>query len=301
MRIGVYVRLFGRPAGDPEPPSWSLIRSAATAAEEAGFDTIVLEDALLYPGEDGNAGLWDPISIAAAIAAVTTRIEIGHAVLNNPYRHPAIAARAAATLDEISGGRYILGIGLGNTPDDYPRFGIAADRRYSRFRESIVIIRDLLRTGRAHLDGEFYSVPDGELVLRGPRPGGPPIVIAAGKPRMLRLAVELADEWNWWTTTPAEPENMRGMVAELDSACAEAGRDPGTLRRSIDLFSITAPGGAAAPGTPPTSAEAVAELITAYAGLGFGEARVSLRIDEPEAIIGAIGAMADVVRHVHDA
>jgi alkanesulfonate monooxygenase SsuD/methylene tetrahydromethanopterin reductase-like flavin-dependent oxidoreductase (luciferase family) len=295
MKIGVYLRLFGRPGGAPEPPAWSLLRTAATAAEEVGFDRIVLEDALLYPDDDGNAGLWDPISIAAAIAAATTRIGISHAVLNNPYRHPALVARAAATLDEISGGRYSLGIGLGNTPADYPRFGIPADRRFSRFRESITVIRDLLRTGHAQLDGEFYSVPNGELVLRGPRPDGPPIVIAAGKPRMLRLTAELADEWNWWSTAPEQPDAMRDLVEQLDRACEEVGREPRSLRRSIDLFSITPPG----PGgtTPP----AIADVLLAFSGLGFDEVRVALTIPEPPAITQAIHAMAPVVELLHAA
>lgn len=295
MQIGVYLRLFGVPGGRPEPPSWSLLRTAAIAAEEAGFDRIVLEDALLYLDDNGNAGVWDPISIAAAIAAQTTRIGISHAVLNNPYRHPALVARSAATLDEISGGRYTVGIGLGNTPDDYPRFGIPADRRFSRFRESVVVIRDLLRTGRAKLDGEFYSVPDGELVLRGPRPDGPPIVIAAGKPKMLRLAAEVADEWNWWTTTPAEPEAMREIVAEMERACEETGRDPASLRRSIDLFSI------APPGIDGPSARAVADTLTPYAGLGFDEVRVNLTVPEPSAITAAINAMTPMVELVHGA
>jgi len=295
MKIGVYLRLFGVPGGRPEPPSWSLLRTAAIAAEETGFDTVVLEDGLLLLDDEGNAGLWDPISIAAAIAAATTRIAIGHAVLNNPYRHPALVARAAATLDEISGGRYVLGIGLGNTPDDYPRFGIPADHRFSRFRESIAVICDLLRTGRAQLDGQFYTVPDGELVLRGPRPSGPPIVIAAGKPKMLRLAAKFADEWNWWTATPAEPETMREIVAEMDRACEETGRDPASLRRSIDLFSITPPG------TDGSSAQAVADLLAPYAGLGFGEVRVNLTVPEPTAITAGITAMAPVVELVHAA
>jgi alkanesulfonate monooxygenase SsuD/methylene tetrahydromethanopterin reductase-like flavin-dependent oxidoreductase (luciferase family) len=296
MLIGIYLRLLGRPDTVPGPPSWTSIRDAALAAEAAAFDRIVLEDALLYPGEDGNEGVWDPISIAAAIAASTSRIGVSHAVLNNPYRHPAITARAAATLDEVSGGRYRLGIGLGNTPDDYPRFGIQADRRYTRFEESIEVISGLLRTGRVRLEGEFVRVPDGELVLRGPRPTGPPIVIAAGKPRMLRLAARFADEWNWWTSDPAKPEAMRGLVAELDRACREAGRDPATLSRSIDLFSIAPPDGS---GSPDASAPLIAERILAWQALGFGEARVNLRVPVGMTLADAVAAMSEVVAAVH--
>lgn len=299
MLIGVYLRLFGRPGTVPPPPGWASIREAAVAAEVAGFDRVVLEDALLYPGEDGTDGLWDPIAMAAAVAASTSRIGISHAVLNNPYYHPPLIARAAATLDEISGGRYSIGIGLGNTPDDYPRFGIAADRRYSRLEESLVIVGGLLRTGRVHHAGEFHHVPDGELVLRGPRPAGPPIVIAAGKPRMLRLAARFGDEWNWWSADPAAPAAMQGLVTDFELACQEVGRDPGTITRSIDLFSITPPAGS---GTGQESAvDRVAGQILAWGGLGFGEARIALAVPEGMPVAEAVRAMEDVVSVVHGA
>jgi len=297
MLVGTYLRLFGRPDSVPEPPRWASIRGAAVAAEVAGFDRVVLEDVLLYPGEDGNDGVWDPISMAAAIAASTSHIGIAHAVLNNPYRHPAISARAAATLDEISGGRYSLGIGLGNTPDDYPRFGIPADRRYSRFEESIEIISGLLRTGHARFEGEFYSVPDGELVLRGPRANGPPIIVAAGKPKMLRLAARYADEWNWWTGDPAAVDVMRELVEELGRACDEVGRDPASLARSIDLFSVSPPDAGGATGA--ASAHETAGKILAWEALGFGEARINLRVPDGMPVAEAVAAMSEVTALVH--
>jgi alkanesulfonate monooxygenase SsuD/methylene tetrahydromethanopterin reductase-like flavin-dependent oxidoreductase (luciferase family) len=293
--IGVYLRLLGRPGTEPEAPGWATIREAAIEAEQAGFDRIVLEDALLYPDEDGAVGLWDPISLAGAIAAVTSRIGISHAVLNNPYRHPAIVARAAATLDEISGGRYRLGIGLGNTPHDYPRFGIAADRRYTRFEESLEVIAGLLRTGRARFEGEFIRVPDGELVLRGPRATGPPIVVAAGRPRMLRLAARLADEWNWWTGDPADPDGLRELVDEMAAACVEVGRDPATLGRSIDLFSIEPPD----EGPAGATARRTADTILAWSELGFGEVRLDLAVPAGTSVAASIRSMDEVVRLVH--
>ena len=250
---------------------------------------------LLYPHDDGNDGVWDPICMAGAIAASTSRIGIAHAVLNNPYRHPAITARIAGTLDEISGGRYSMGIGLGATPDDYPRFGISADRRYSRFAESIEIISGLLRTGRVRFEGEFYSVPDGELVLRGPRADGPPIIIAAAKPKMLRLAARYADEWNWWAGDPADPGAMQDLVAELARACEEVRRDPASLARSVDLFSLGPP-----EPTGTASAPAIAERILAWESLGFGEARINLRVPGALSLSEAVAAMAEVVALVQD-
>jgi alkanesulfonate monooxygenase SsuD/methylene tetrahydromethanopterin reductase-like flavin-dependent oxidoreductase (luciferase family) len=296
MRIGVYLRLFGRPGGTEQPPGWSSLRAAAVAAEGAGFDRVVFEDVLLHAEDDGDQGVWDPTVVAAAIAASTSRIGLAHAVVNNPYHHPALVARAAATLDEVSGGRYSLGIGAGDTPADYERFGIPSHRRYSRLAESIAVIASLLRTGQAAIDGEFVQVPAGTLVLRGPRPAGPPIIIAAGKPRMLRLAAEQADEWNWWSTRPDAPEQERELVDAFDRACDEAGRDPDTVSRSIDLFSISPPG---LDGSSDVGADELAARILGWQQLGFGEVRVNLATTGDTPVVEAIEAMAGVVDLVH--
>ena len=124
MRIGLITQLHGRPGGATPAPSWESISERAAAAESAGFDMFVFEDALLYRGETATDGAWESVSIAAAIAATTTDIGLGQSVLNSPYRSPAMTAKIADTIDEISGGRFVLGIGAGNTADaDYEAFG----------------------------------------------------------------------------------------------------------------------------------------------------------------------------------
>jgi len=293
MEIGAYIRLFGRPGSDPAPPSWASVRAAALAAEAAGFDLVALEDGALYPDDDGNFGLWEAMTIAAGIAAATTSIGIAHAVINSPYRHPTLVARCAVTLDEISGGRYRLGIGLGNTPEDYPRFGIEADRRFSRFAEAIEIMHGLLREGRTAFSGEFYRAPDAELVLRGPRPSGIPIIIAAAKPKMLELACRYADEWNWWHVLDDEDgeASLTQLISDLEAACRRTGRDPETLRRSLDVYSIDAAA---------VDAEATAARILAYREAGFDSIRCSIRPAAGQSVADAMAAMADVVRIVHE-
>ena len=304
MKIGLYIRLLGRPGTEPPPPSWPSVRDQALAAEAAGFDLVVLEDALFYPDDDGSVGAWESVSMAAAIAAATSTIGVGHAVMNSPYRSPALSAKIAATLDEIAGGRYTFGIGLGNTPDDYPLFGIDADPRYSRFAEAIQIIHGLLRDGRTDFEGTYYRAPGAELVLRGPRPSGPPIVIAAGKPRAMRLVARYADEWNWWVAerdgTPSLPE----LVAEMERACEEVGRDPATLRRSLDVFSVATPGAPEPPGEGGAllisgSPESIADGLLAYGQLGFAEVRINLRVPADSSPTDAIARMADVVSRIH--
>jgi alkanesulfonate monooxygenase SsuD/methylene tetrahydromethanopterin reductase-like flavin-dependent oxidoreductase (luciferase family) len=301
VQIGLYIRLLGRPGTEPPPPSWTSIRDQAIAAEAAGFDLVVLEDASLYPDVAGDVGLWEAVATAGAVAASTERLRVAHAVINNPYRYPTQTARIAATLDEISGGRYTLGIGSGNTPDDYPRFGIAADRRFSRFSEAIRIIRDLLRGERVTFDGEFYSVAGAELVLRGPSPNGPPIAIAAGKPRMLELAAELADEWNWWIAGPEDLEALARLVHDVERTCAGRGRDPASLRRSVDVYSVMAP-----TTEPPTDAwpisgpaDAIADALLEFGRIGFDEVRINLKAPGSMPQAEAIASMAEVVALVH--
>jgi len=275
----------------------------ALAAEAAGFDLVVLEDALLYPDDSGSLGVWESVSMAAAVASATSTIGVGHAVLNSPYRQPALVAKIATTLDEIADGRYTFGIGLGNTPDDYPLFGIDADPRYSRFAEAIQIIHDLLRDGRTEFEGRYYRAPGAELVLRGPRIAGPPIVIAAGKPRALRLVARYADEWNWWTAERHGTPRLVELAAELERACEEVGRDPATLRRSLDVFSVATPG---VPDIADDSSElqiagsptAISDALLAYGEVGFDEVRLNLRVPGDFPRTEAIAWMADVVARV---
>lgn len=306
MKIGLYIRLLGRPGTQPPPPSWASVRDQALAAEAANFDLVVLEDGLLYADDAGPLGVWESVSMVAAVAATTSRIGVGHAVMNSPYRPPAVSAKIAETLDEIAGGRYTFGIGLGNTPDDYPRFGIDADPRYSRFAEAIEIIHSLLRNGRTEFEGTYYRAPGAELVLRGPRPTGPPIVVAAGKPKAIRLAARYADEWNWWAAERAGMAKLKDLVAELDRACEEVGRDPASLRRSVDLFSVAVPGVPEPPADstvlhiagPPSR---IADALLAYGDLGFAEVRIDLRVPADVPRPDGIAWMADVVERVHSA
>lgn len=170
MRIGLINQLHGRPDGGTPAPTWESISARAAAAEAAGFDIFVFEDALLYRGDAATDGVWESVSIAAALAASTSKIDIAQSVLNSPYRSPALTAKIAETIDEISGGRFILGIGAGNTPDsDYEAFGFPTDRRFSRFAEAIQIIHALLKHGRVDFEGEYYSARNAEMVLRRPR------------------------------------------------------------------------------------------------------------------------------------
>jgi alkanesulfonate monooxygenase SsuD/methylene tetrahydromethanopterin reductase-like flavin-dependent oxidoreductase (luciferase family) len=301
MRIGLINQLHGMPG--PDQPTWDSVRSRAAAAESVGFDAFVFEDALLYRGETDSSGVWESVSIAAALAVATERITIGQSVVNNPYRSPAMTAKIAETIDEISGGRYVLGIGAGNTPDsDYRAFGFPTDRRYSRFAEAIGIIHSLLKTGEANFSGEYYAVDHPELIIRGPRPQGPPIHIAAGSPKMLGLVALYADAWNWWGWDETHDERrtrMRPIIATLEEECEKADRDPSTLDRTYDLYTVIPPGfspdgsGMDKPATG--SAEEIATHILELGELGISE----VRCDVYPKSIDAITSMQSVIELVH--
>lgn len=302
MRIGLVIGLHGGPpGGERESPRWTGIRDLARTAEDIGFDLVVLEDALLYRDEDETVGYWEATTMAAAIAAATGRIEIGHSVINAAYRSPALVAKIAETLDEISGGRYVLGIGRGNVPDhDYASVGADGSHRTARFEEALRIIHPLLRAGRVDFPGQYWTARDAELVMRGPRESGPPIVIAARGPRMMRLAARYGDGWNWWTDTP-DTDALRPAIAELERACDDAGRDPSTLPRSLDVYTVDPlerHADAASFSGPPSR---IAEQLLAYRELGIGEVRVDLHHprDDMGVLREALPAMAEVVTLLH--
>lgn len=305
MRIGLIVPLHGRPDGDEQAPSWQSVRATALEAERVGFDMFVFEDALLYRGSDSADGCWESFAIAAALGEATESISFGQSVVNSPYRSPALIAKLAQTLDEISGGRYVLGIGAGNTADsDYQAFGIPTDHRYSRFAEAIQIIHALLKTGRADFVGEFASAIDSELVLDSPTPGGPPITIAAGGPKMLALAAGYADAWNWWSynaTFEQLASTLGPLLIGLEEACRSQERDPSDLGRSLDLYTVVPPGFATDTSglSNPVSGSApeIADFIVRCGDLGFDE----VRCDVYPKTLDAVAAMAPVIELVHQA
>ncbi|MFQ5554043.1 MAG: LLM class flavin-dependent oxidoreductase [Acidimicrobiia bacterium] len=306
MKLGLITQLHGRPDGGTAPPSWASISERAATAEAVGFDVFVFEDALLYRGAETTDGVWESVSIAAAVAATTSRIDLGQSVVNSPYRSPAMTAKIADTIDEISGGRYAFGIGAGNTGDsDYEAFGFPTDMRYSRFAEAIHIIHGLLKNGAIDFEGEFYSAKKAELVLRGPRSEGPPINIAAGGPKMLRLVARYADVWNWWgwgETLDEIGARMRPIIGLLERACEAEDRDPSTLGRTFDLYTVvpegfgTGSGGGLDMEQPVIgSSEQIAEHLLSVGELGFEE----VRCDVFPKTSSALEAMQPVVELVH--
>ena len=272
------------------------------AIEDLGYDSVWLGEHLLYRWPDRPPrGPWEAWSMLAAIAASTSRIEFGPLVACTAFHNPALLAKQAATIDEISGGRLILGLGAGWNETEFRAFGIPFDHRVDRFEEAFTIIRTLLQEGAIDFDGRFYQARDCELIPRGPRPNGPPLMIGSNGPRMLRIAVPHAQAWNtWFADIDNAPAGLAPLRDAVDAACRDIGRDPATIERTVAVH-VRFPDGdgriqgsyASAP-PPPLEGppEQMAERMRAYAREGIGH--VQLVIDPITR--GSIEAFAPVLR-----
>ncbi|MGB5731623.1 MAG: LLM class flavin-dependent oxidoreductase [Acidimicrobiia bacterium] len=249
--------------------------------EHVGFDSIGVIDHLRWNISTGPHGFWECTTVVAALAAATSRARLFTAVLASPFRNPALVAKVAETIDMISNGRFVLGLGASSgPPEEYESFGFPQDHLYSRFAEAIQIISSLLREGKCDFDGTFYQVRDCVLRPRGPRPTGLPIAIGAAGPKMMHLTASFADEWNGLTFGTPTLEHFAPMVEAVDAACREVGRDPVTLRRSVDIIvaptdvtDIGIPGfGTPIHGTP----DEIAAQLAAFSDIGIDEVHAYL-------------------------
>ncbi|HMJ32600.1 MAG TPA: LLM class flavin-dependent oxidoreductase [Baekduia sp.] len=217
---------------------WPEYRAMAIAGEEVGFDGLYVGDHLLYRG-DGRPerGPWDAWTLLAALAAVTDRVVLGPLVACAAFHPPAVLAKMAATLSEISGGRFVLGLGSGWNEDEFRAFGIPFDRRVARFAEAFTIVGRLLRGERVTLDGEFHSVQD--AVLLPPARHRTRLMIGSNGPRMLRIALPHVDAWNtWYEDYGNTAEGFSALNATIDAAVIEAGRAPEDVARSACAFVV---------------------------------------------------------------
>jgi alkanesulfonate monooxygenase SsuD/methylene tetrahydromethanopterin reductase-like flavin-dependent oxidoreductase (luciferase family) len=234
LKVGVQLPEVERLVGWPE------LRDMAQTAEGIGFDSLWLGDHLLYRRPDGNVGPWEVWTSLAGIAEATTRVEIGPLVAATSFHSPAMLAKMAATVDEISGGRLILGLGAGWNETDYTAFGFPFDQRVSRFEEAFTIIRTLLREGAIDFEGKFYSVRDSELRPRGAverHPKGPPLMVGSTSPRMLAITAPHVDAWNeWHDKFRNSVDGVAPLMAQVDEAARAAGRDPKEIARTVTIL-----------------------------------------------------------------
>ena len=270
---------------------WPEMVAMARAAENAGFDSIWLGDHLLYDLPNGAVrGPWEVWTALAALASVTERVELGPLVASTSFHAPAMLAKLAATVDAISGGRLILGLGAGWNRREYTAFGFPYDKRISRFEEAFTIIRELVRTGRSDFRGAYYEVADCVLDPSPVRPGGPPLMLGSVSPRMMRIGLPHVDAWNvWWSDYGNDAESFAAVRTRVEEAVEQAGRAPGEVEATAAVL-VQLPGGVG------RLMSDLAEHLRAMADAGA--AHVQLVLDP--ITIESIEAVGEPVREFRD-
>jgi alkanesulfonate monooxygenase SsuD/methylene tetrahydromethanopterin reductase-like flavin-dependent oxidoreductase (luciferase family) len=233
MRIGVTLPLAEGDIADGQSPTFAETLAYAQHAEALELDSVWVFDHLLFRSAgEPDEGIREAWTTLAALAAVVPRVELGTLVMCASFRSPGLMAKMAETLDDLSGGRLVLGLGSGWHEPEYHAFGFPFDHRVGRFAEDLEITTRLLRKERFSFDGRWRHMDD--VVLLPPPDRAVPILVAAKGPRMLRLTATWADAWNvaWFSGVD---ERLRVQLAALDEACRAVDREPTTLRRTVGL------------------------------------------------------------------
>lgn len=231
MSLGLMIPIGEESHFGPTPRFTDMVEMA-TAARDVGFEAIWFADHFQFENdEDGSVrGVWEAFTMMAGVAAAVPDVQIGSLVACTGFRNPALIAKATEAIDEISGGKFILGLGAGWHKPEYDAFGYPWDHRVSRFEEAMQIIQPMLREGSATHDGRFFQAANAVNQPRGPRSGGAPILVGSSGDRMLGIIAKYADAWN--TVWHPEPGPVKDLMAKVDAACEAEGRDPGSLIRT---------------------------------------------------------------------
>ena len=231
MKVGVILPIGTREElGRPLP--YAEVREMALRVENGGLDSVWIPDHLIYRfPERPQTGVWEAWTITTGLAEATKRIELGTLVICIPFRNPALLAKMAVTLDEVSGGRFIFGLGAGWHEPEFTAFGYPFDRLVDRFEEALKVITPLVRGEKVDFTGRYVAAPNCEM---DPPPSRKiPVLVASFKPRMLKLTAEYADQWN--TAWIGHVDALAARKAAMNAACAETGRDPSTLEITVGV------------------------------------------------------------------
>ncbi len=262
--------------------AWPTLVERWRLFEALGFDSAWDCDHFIQPSRPTGPYL-EAWTLLAALAAVTERIRIGVLVSCNTFRHPSLLAKEALTVDHVSNGRLELGLGAGWFEPEHPMFGIdmpAAGELVMRYREAVELIDGLLRNDTTSYAGQFYQVREAPMRPRPVQQPRPPFVLAAHKPKMLRIVARYADTWNSFGSV----DEMRERNMILDEHCAEIGRDPRGIVRSLYGWA------AMMPTDPWQSVDAFHEMVGRYAEAGVDEFLIDQPRPEQQAVFERIAA-----------
>lgn len=259
--------------------TWADTLEGCSHAEATGWDGLWYADHFMPNEENVDQPIHEAWSMLAGLAAAVPRIRIGPLVAGNTYRNPALTAKIAATIDHISGGRVVLGIGAGWQENEHEKYGFefsTVGGRLDRLDEAVAIITSLLTEQRTNHDGEHYTIVDAPLDPKPVQDKIPLLIGGAGKKRTLRTAARWADEWNYW----GMPDDIADLMSVLDAHCDDVGRDPAEISRSavalmfinedsarLERFRDLDTGRATIVGTP----SEVVDIVGRYAEIGLDE------------------------------
>jgi len=295
MSFGLMLPMREGTMGGQTPTFEGLVTMAETA-REAGFEVIWVPDHFTMGSGDELVGSWEAWTLMVALAARVPDVQVGPMVSCAGFRNPGVVAKMAEAIDEISGGRFIVGLGAGWNETEYTQFGFPFDHRASRFEDAIRIVHPLLREGEASHDGAFFQAHDAVNRPRGPRKTGPPLLIGSNGTRVLKTVARYADAWNSdWQSDPAK---MSELIVAVDAACEEAGRSPATLiKTGMARFAMQA-GAAGDMDAVCGTVEEMARRLVAMRGLGLKhfvcglEPRTVASVERFGEVIAAYDAMA---------
>ncbi|MFZ0218006.1 MAG: LLM class flavin-dependent oxidoreductase [Candidatus Dormiibacterota bacterium] len=286
---------------------WPEVLAIGQAAADAGFDALYVTDHLLLPSTNAELkrragadvpddpgstveGYLECFTVLTALAVAIPRLRLGTLVACTGYRNPALLAKIAATLDDVSGGRFVLGLGSGDAAGEHRMFGFPIEQPVGRFEESLRIVRALFRGETVAAASDLYRMEGAQLVPPVARPGGPPIMIGTlnPRPRMRRLVAQYADVWNGWLAyTDASPASAAAQLGIVEEGCRALGRDPSTLMATTAVrAALPGSGYVARPderplqGSPPE----MAATLRGHAALGISEVQVALTLGGVEGV-----------------
>ena len=251
---------------------WGDILEMTRHAEATGWDGAYIADHFMVNGDDPVASpMLEAGSLVAALGATVPRLRIGTLVYGNTYRHPAVVANMAATVDRITGGRFTLGVGAGWQKNEHRQYGIElppVKQLLDRFEEAVRITLGLLREPTTTLNGTYYQVEDAVCEPKPVQTPLPLLIGGKGERRMLRIVATYADMWNAWGV----PSLIAHKSAVLDAHCAAIGRDPATIARTAQaLVTLNGPLPEDGPPVIGGSPSQLADTVAEYRAIGLDE------------------------------
>lgn len=251
---------------------WADLYEVASYAAGTGWDGVWVADHFMPPAEPAEGPLLECWSVLAGLATSVPRVRIGSLVSGNTYRHPAVLANMAATIDHLSGGRLVLGIGAGWQQNEHRAYGIEYSDipgRLARLDEACAVLRALLASPRANFEGRYYHLLDAPMEPKPLQEHLPILIGGGGEKVTLRIVAKWADEWNTW----GRPEVLHAKGAVLDRHCHALGRDPATVARSAQVI-VYLDGMATASWRMPSvevSPDEMQDMLGRYEQSGVGE------------------------------